>query len=386
MKKQNKGHNKIPFLKRKHEVGMTSSTNIHNYEENYNKMMEGKSEHKKRSRKKLKKVLLIILCVFLGIILIAASVFGVLYYKGKSQFKQEKTEISLPSSVQAEQDGNIVRYKGKKYVYDENIKTLLCIGVDKDTKVQEKTDYFGTAGQADALYLICIDNEEKQYNVISINRDSMIDIDVYDTAGEYIGVAKDQACISYAYGDGKEKSCENTVKAVSRMLYNIPINSYFSINKACIPLLNDMISGVTVPVYDSKGNKTGESKYLSGEDAFNYIHYRDTSKIDSNIVRIKRQTSYIKAFFSKALEQTKEDLSTPLNLFETISLYSTTTLNASKITYLTTNAISDMSSIELKFNSIAGKVKEGKDGFAEFYIDNSKLMDLVIHIFYDEVK
>lgn len=385
MKKQSKGHNKIPFVKRKHEVGMTSSTNTSNYEENYNKMMGAKSGHHK-SKKKLKKVLLIILCVILGIALIVTGVFGILYYKGKSQFKQEKSEIKLPSSVQAEQDGNIIQYNGKKYTYDENVNTILCIGVDKDTKTQEKTDYFGTAGQADALYLICIDNEEKQYNVISINRDSMIDIDVYDTAGKYVGVVKDQACVSYAYGDGKEESCENTVKAVSRMLYNIPINSYFSINKACIPLLNDMIGGVTVPVYDSNGNKTGESKYLSGNDAYKYIQYRDTSKIDSNLVRIKRQTSYIKAFFSKAVEQTKEDLSTPLILFETVSLYSTTTLNASKITYLTTNALSDRNDIKLNFNSIAGKVKKGKDGFAEFHINNDKLMELVINIFYDEVK
>ena len=233
--------------------------------------------------------------------------------------------------------------------------------------------------------MLCIDNKNKKYTVLSINRDSMADVDVYYPNGDYSGIQKMQLCLSYAYGDGKKKSCKNTVKAVSRLLYNIPINSYFSINKACIPLLNDIIGGVEVPLYDNNGNLTGKTDYLEGEEAYNYIHYRDTSKLDSNLVRMKRQTSYIKAFASKAIAATKENLSTPLDMFETISLYSTTNLNASKITYLTTNAFSDRNDIKIDFKSIPGKVSKGEGGYAEFNVDNNKLLEMIIDVFYEKI-
>ena len=69
---------------------------------------------------------------------------------------------------------------------------------------------------------------------------------------------------------------------------------------------------------------------------------------------MERQKSYNQAYAKKAIAKTKEDISTPLDLFDTISLYSTTSLNASKITYLTTNAFSDRNEINLNFKSIKG--------------------------------
>lgn len=389
MKRRNRGHNKLSLLKRKKNVGYIGSTNNSNYEQNYYRMVDesrGGKNKKRKKHKKLKKVLLILLCIFLALLIITGAVFAYLYYSGKSQFEQENVNINLPAEIKAEDNGQTVFYKGKKYIYDDNIKTILCIGVDKNTETQQKAEYFGEAGQADALYLLCIDNAEKQYNVISINRDSMIDVDEYDVTGKYLGTKTEQACLSFAYGDGKEKSCKNTVKAISRMLYNIPINTYFSLNKACIPNLNDMVDGVEVPEFDNDGNKTGKTIFLNGKAAYKYIHDRDITKLNSNVIRMERQKSYIQSFAKKTIQKTKEDITTPLDLFDTISIYSTTSLNASKITYLTTNAFSDRNDIEINFKSIAGKLNAGKDGYTEFNVDSDSLMDLVIEVFYDEVK
>ena len=383
MKKQNKS----PIFKRKQPASKTLlGTKIGNldYQRKYNEMVEhrgGSKRHKKH--KKLKKVLLIILCVVLAIALIIGSVFTYLYYSGKGQFSDDEANLSIPEKL-TEDNGNTVKVNGTTYIYDEDVTTILFMGVDKDEQSQIKTDKAGTSGQADALYLACIDNKDKKYTILSINRDSMIDVDVYSTNGEYVGIKKMQACISYAYGDGKEKSCENTSKAISRLLYNIPINSYFSINKASISLLNDIVDGVDVPVYDSEGNVTTDITHLEGKEAYNYIHERDINKLDSNVTRMERQTSYIKAFASKVIEKTKSDLGTPLELFETVSIYSTTDLNASKITYLTTNAFSDRKDINLEFKSVPGKVVEGKDGYAEYKVDTDGLLQVVLDIFYDK--
>ncbi len=378
--------NKLKIFKRSKTSSKSllgAKVGINEYSDKYEKMMNESSG--KRKHKKLKKVLLIILCVILGLALILGSTFAYLYYSGKGQFKNEKTEVSIPADV-AQDNGNTVKNEGITYVYDEDVTTILLMGVDKDEQTQIKTDEHGTAGQADALYLACIDTNEKKYTILSINRDSMIDVDVYSTEGNYSGTKKLQACLAYAYGDGKKTSCENTAKAISRMLYNIPINSYFSINKASISLLNDIIDGVDVPVYDSEGNVTTEITHLEGKEAYSYIHDRDITKLDSNVTRIKRQTSYIKAFASKVIAKTKSNLGTPLELFETISIYSTTDLNATKITYLTTNAFSDRKDINIEFKSVPGKVVKGAGGYAEYKIDNDGLLQVVLDIFYDKVE
>lgn len=378
--------NKLKIFKRSKTSSKSllgAKVGINEYSDKYEKMMNESSG--KRKHRKLKKVLLIILCVILGLALILGSTFAYLYYSGKGQFKNEKTEVSIPADV-AQDNGNTVKNEGITYVYDEDVTTILLMGVDKDEQTQIKTDEHGTAGQADALYLACIDTNEKKYTILSINRDSMIDVDVYSTEGNYSGTKKLQACLAYAYGDGKKTSCENTAKAISRMLYNIPINSYFSINKASISLLNDIIDGVDVPVYDSEGNVTTEITHLEGKEAYSYIHDRDITKLDSNVTRIKRQTSYIKAFASKVIAKTKSNLGTPLELFETISIYSTTDLNASKITYLTTNAFSDRKDINIEFKSVPGKVVKGAGGYAEYKIDNDGLLQVVLDIFYDKVE
>ena len=349
------------------------------YEKKY-KDMTSKKKHVK-----LKKVLLIILCVILSLLLIFGSVFAYLYHSGKIQFKNPEHEVVIPAD-KVQDNGNTVETDGTVYVYDEDVMTILLMGIDKDEKTQIKTDEHGTAGQADAIFLACIDLEEHKYTILSINRDSMIDVDVYDTSGNYVGIKKMQACLSFAYGDGKKKSCENTSKAISRMLFNIPINSYFSINKASIALLNDIIGGVDVPVYDANGNLTGDYTYLDGKAAYSYIHDRDTEVLDSNLTRMKRQKSYIKAFASKVIERTKSDYSIPLELFETISIYSTTDLNASKITYLTTNAFASKKDIKINFKNVPGKVVEGKDGYAEYEIDTTGLTKVVLDIFYDKAE
>lgn len=382
MKKQNK----LRIFKRKKQGSKTilgAKVGNSDYQKKYDDMVD--SETGRKRNKKIKKVLLIILCVILAIVLIIGSTFAYLYYSGKGQFANGETKLNIPAKV-TEDNGNTVKVKGTTYVYDEDVTTILLMGIDKDEQTQIKTDEVGTSGQADALYLACIDNKDKKYTILSINRDSMIDVDVYSTKGEYIGIKKMQACLSYAYGDGKEKSCENTSKAISRLLYNIPINSYFSINKASISLLNDIVDGVDVPVYDSEGNVTTEITHLEGKEAYNYIHYRDIKKLDSNLTRIKRQTSYIKAFASKVIAKTKSNLGTPLELFETISIYSTTDLNASKITYLTTNAFSDRNDINIEFKSVPGKVVEGEGGYAEYKVDNDGLLQVVLDIFYDKVE
>lgn len=86
-----------------------------------------------------------------------------------------------------------------------------------------------------------------------------------------------QLCLSYAYGDGKAKSAENTANSISRILYDVPITKYFALDLNGIAPINDSIGGVTVDsLYDFKdiGIKKGDKIKLTGDMTEKYVRQR----------------------------------------------------------------------------------------------------------------
>ena len=59
------------------------------------------------------------------------------------------------------------------------------MGVDKD-ELGTVNNVVGTGGQADALYLIAIDTDNGVTTTFQISRNAMVDIDLYNTAGDFI--------------------------------------------------------------------------------------------------------------------------------------------------------------------------------------------------------
>ena len=100
----------------------------------------------------------------------------------------------------------------------------------------------------------------------------MTDVNVYSDLGNFIGTEKLQLCLAYTYGDGKEKSCENTVRAVSRLFYGMPVAAYAALDLDAIAVLTDAVGGVEVTVtkdltIQDPSLKEGERKVLTGEQA-----------------------------------------------------------------------------------------------------------------------
>lgn len=350
--------------------------------------------HRNRKSRKAKKspakiavrVLIIILCVLLSLLIALGAMWFILYKSGESQLKDNKdvsVNIDDKNVSPIEEDGSTIEYNGKLYRLNPDVVSLLFIGIDRD-ELGSDNDVVGTGGQADAVYLVTINTKNQEYKVISISRDTMTDIGVYSSEGKYIGIQKKQLCLSYAYGDGKESSCENTVRAVSSLFYNIPIQSYFALERSAVPALNDMIGGVTVPVYDESGKDTGKTTTLFGQDAYDYVHYRDLSRLDSNNIRMTRQVAYIKAFIKKMISAASTDLNVALNFFNTASEYSSTNLNTSIVTYYATNVLSKGADIDIDYVKLPGKITKNKSGNAEFHHDKDELTKLVIETYYEE--
>ncbi len=118
-----------------------------------------------------------------------------------------------------------MKYEGKVYAYNEDIMTFLFMGIDKDNEVREVAE--GTdGGQADALFLLVLNPKTGTFQIISVNRNTMTDIRLYDSSGEYLSTVQAQIAVQHGFGNGVEESCEYQVDAVRRLFYNLPIHGY----------------------------------------------------------------------------------------------------------------------------------------------------------------
>lgn len=349
--------------------------------------------HHHKKRHPVRKALLAVLCCLLGIVVIAAGTVLILHETGRSALlSTDQAELSVPApeiaEVEIHDNGQRVVYNGQTYQFNTDRTNILCMGTDK-TKMGLDDDIVGTGGQADTILLLSIDTDTGAMDVVTISRDTMTDIDIFATDGSFSRIENTQICLAYAYGDGREGSCENLSRSVQRLLYGIPINTYFAMDLSSIAVLNDAIGGVEVTLledFKTSGGafySAGETLTLHGDDAMLYVRNRDKTQLDSNNARMERQKQYLNAFFDKAMQATKEDLQVPLNLFNEVSADSVSNLDASKITFLATNLLQHHSTPV--FHQAPGTVTEGAGGKAQYHVDEKALYELVLKVFYEPV-
>lgn len=324
----------------------------------------------------------------LGIVAVAAGTYGVLRHMGREQMLPSDTqEFTAPSgsAVSSSDNGRRVEYQGHSYVFNENRTNILCMGTDKEELGSEAGE-FGTGGQADAVYLVSLDTETGETDVLAISRDSMVDIDVYDENGTYLGQNRAQLCLAYAFGDGKAKSCENMTKAVSRILYGVPINAYISVDLQTVGILADAVGGVPVTAPediafpDGTVLPKGENITLTGDKAVFFVRRRDTSYLESNNARMERQKAFIQSFFNQAVAASKSNLQVPLSLFNLISEHASTDLNAPKVTYLASAMLAHTP--QLRFQKLPGEIVRGEFRHAEYHLDEAGVYEIILDVFY----
>lgn len=366
----------------------------HNTTHSYSSDNHFVKDVKRKKKKPWWKKLLIILGCFLGFILlliIAAIVtFFILKSIGMSELTGGDVNMTAPiienAGVSVDNNKNTITYQGKTYAYNSNMTSILCMGIDKKDGegLGLVDDVVGTGGQADALYMVAFDTATGETDVIAISRDIYGDIGVYSADGNYTGTENAQLCLAYAYGDGKEKSCVNTVDAVKRLFYNLPINSYFAMELEAITTLNDAVGGVVVTLPDDSlplGN-AGDTIRLYGQDARIFIQYRNVYELNSSVDRMNRQISYLEGFASTAIDMTKQDLSTPVNLYNIVSSNSVTNLNASRISAIGYTIATSGASCE--FAKVPGEVIHNGE-YAEYVVDEQGLLELILDIYYKPV-
>lgn len=273
-----------------------------------------------------------------------------------------------------------ITYDGKQYRYNHNLINILYLGIDNNDVI--RNDMMpGNAGQTDCIMILSLNKETKQAKILQIPRDTMTEIDIYNRSGEAFKTVTEQIATQYAYCTGGTNSCWAAKKTISEMLYDLPIDGYLAMDMASISLVNDAIGGVTLKIPKdytmiNPEFQKGVTLTLKGEQAYDYVHWRDTNASFSNNDRLERQVQYIPAMIdtirnNAELEKNYYDVIYPL-----VEKYITTDLQE--------NEINELAQYELAVSDIQRLPGEGKKGeiYEEFYLDDEELQKMLIETFY----
>lgn len=360
-----------------------TDTNSNTYKKYNKKAIRHKKKVKRKNKKK--RALKVVLCVLLSFILLIVGTFFIMNYLGRQKLLNYKhVKIEAVKDAEINYDDNSIEYKGKNYVLNDNIISILCMGIDKNIT---EHDTFGGNGQSDAIFVLTIDVSNGKVNIIPINRDTMVDVNVYSEGGQFIGVEKQQICLSFSYGDGQKKSCKNVAESVSRLLYGVPVKSYFAMNLDAVETLNTLCGGVkVVPNETISYNGTylakGKPTILTNAQARTFVRYRNQAKDNSNVKRMQRQKMFLTSVIDGFSKQIKQDISSVTSIYKGVSKYSLTNIDLSQATFLATKVMSVNKNLNVEYKSIKGSIKKGK--YIEFTPNEEELFELVLDVYYKE--
>lgn len=334
-------------------------------------------QRNKERKQKLKKLLpFLFVVLFLVVVVLVFS---------KNADQKKVTEVTREKTeTQAEEVEEIHGIKCEK---KKNIETYLFMGLDATGKVKATDTYDGT-GQCDTLQLVVFDHKNNTYTCLPINRDTMTDVKSLDENGEVLGTTVMQISLAHATGDGLEESCENTVDAVSGLLYDQVIDGYASLNMDAIVALNHLVGGVPVVINDDFSQvddslKVGETVKLTDEQVMTFVRGRMDVGDGTNENRMKRQAEYLNALKPILIKKCQKDQSFALEIYDALEPYMVTSLSRNTFIKLAANM---MEYEEQDTLNIAGTNAIGRNEFNEFTVDEDSLADVVIDLFYERLQ
>ena len=337
-------------------------------------------------RKKASPMRIIIVSIVL--IVLASLAIGVIIIKNfKENGSPAGGTVEAPDYDNADKwSEGIVTYNNQRYRYNNTIRTYLFLGIDKDETVHKADDGI-SGGQADALFLIVVDKAHEKLSLISIHRNLMTTVKMYNPEGEYVGDAELQICLQHGYGDGERLSCQRTVDCVSNLFYGIPINGYVSLNMGGIGLLNDALGGVKVKVMQDLVNESrnvhltaGETKVLNGDEAVVYVRSRDITQFNSASDRLARQEQYLNEMIPVLLKKMRR-ASSAVSIYGASEDYIYTNIDYSRLADELSGMNYDASE---GMRDVPGEVVMGEQ-LEEFYADDDGLYQLILDVFYDKI-
>lgn len=279
---------------------------------------------------------------------------------------------------------------GVAYMRKPDVRTVLFMGIDKSGDLDTAKNDIG--GQCDVLLLLVVDGDAKKQTILQIDRDTIAEVEVLDANGKQTGFMREQQiCLSHSYGKGDGKSCDNTVRAVSHLLLDTPVDGYVSLLYDAIPGLNDELGGVEVKITDdfSVSDPTlvrGETVLLKGKQALTYVRGRSSVADGTNENRMGRQRTYLSALGGKLRAMMKTDASVVNDLLDTAKPYMITDMPLSELTSV---AVEGAGYADGGILTPAGEHTEAVypngNTYVEFHAEEDSILENVLTLFYERV-
>lgn len=320
--------------------------------------------------------------LFLIVIIFLIVVFGIAIRYIENSIPEEEmrneflTEETLEKWQEEEREiVGTVKLNGKKFNYYDEIQTYLFIGTDNNS-------------MADFLLLLVANKTDDTYGFIQLDRDTMTEVRLLAEDGTGESCADIQLCTAHWYGGSDEIRCENTVEAVSKLLGDVRIDGYYSLDMEEIATINEALGGVSVKLeedftYIHKKMKKGVEWTLSDEQAYAYIHDRYGVGDETNQSRMNRQRQYMKNAMLKVKEQSKEDANYIVSLYQKMEEKAVTTIKGKCISQMA-KLMSGGSSKGIYCPE--GKTKVGQalgDGIShvEFYPKKDSILQIMTELY-----
>ena len=285
-----------------------------------------------------------------------------------TQFNK-RVERTVSASAQAtEKQDNTVTKDGVVYKPDTEVRSYLFLGVD-DAGL-EYEDY-GRGGRTDTILLLV--KKGTALRILEISRDTMTEVDTYDSKGDYLSSGVMQINMQYSYGDSPRRSAYLTKRTVSKLLGGIEINGAIALDMSGIAPAVDVMGGITVRMeedcsYIDPDYTLDAEIHMDGAEAEHFIRWRDTSVSGSNDARMSRHTWFIRQMLSQA------DEASVSGLLQAADPYLHTDLTAEEIQSIYQCTLAE--TIRVPGETRRGALHD------EFYIDEDGLMKLLLRLFY----
>ncbi len=320
--------------------------------------------------------------LLLALALLLICAIGAGLYLVREKARREDERITTPEDLAQRYRPNIL-YKNQSYPLKRSISSVLLIGTDNNVDDADQIhddNYFHNFNYADFLVILVFDHDAKTVTPFQICRDTMCNVTRVNIENQPIASRIMQITLAYSYGSGKEDSCINTRNCVKDLLFGAPIDNYLAFTMDAVPLINDLVGGVTVTLESDVPSLgpdyvKGTTVTLKGKDVLKFVRYRDTSRIDSNLTRMENHRLYINGFTASAREAAGKDPDLAVRAFKLANPFLHTDLTVDHVQRI----VDDLIHYELQPFVTADGVYEHREGeqFPGFYVDEASLWSCV---------
>ena len=202
---------------------------------------------------------------------------------------------------------------------EENLKgyrNIALFGIDT------REDSFNNS-RSDSINIISINNATKDVKMISVYRDTYVDIE---------GYGLDKITHAYAYGGP-----ELALSTINRNL-DLNITEFVTVNFETVKTVVDTLGGIRLEITDAEANQIGLSSggtyTLDGEQALAYARIR---KIDSDYQRTERIRTVLNAVLNKVKTMSATEI---LDFVDVVLPHISTNISTNEIIAMAPSALS----------------------------------------------